>query len=499
MSNGGILKTSFGLLALIVASRLVAMVREILLADRIGMNAYTDAFNISQSAITFFTGIIGATCVSLVPILVASSKGGEQRRDQVFTSLFCIYMMVALAVAVLLTVFSPEICRLLGPNLSPEAQGIAADLLRIGFIKVNCVVAGSLFAYYLQSKSIFIASGLSSLVGGVVIVALLLATPDSTIYDYTAYSVVGFACQFIVPLPLMLKASYRPRLRKLLEVDALKNLIVASVPLMGAMMFLEIQTLVGRGIATGLGEGAASSLDYANKIVQLLYASITMSLNGVLFTRIAECAVDGDSSKASLYLAAGGRNQLIFMLPLIIILAFFGEPLIAILLQRGHFTAEDTSAVYFVLLGYLVGAWPYVFSDLFAKYYVSLKRYKTINAVNAVGYCISLVIVGPMSWLLGAMGISLSFAIAQLLIMCGFVFVYFTRDGNSSLADLLRDFASAKDFLPAGVLVVALLAYRIVVGTPTPASALIISIVLIAAYLALLKPLRIRVGFNGIS
>lgn len=495
----GIIQTSGLLLLITLVGRLLSMMREMLLAQSVGMNAYTDAFNVSQSAIALCTGAIGATCLALVPILVDAAKEGERRRNEVFTSLFFAYMLVSVVIAIVLSYFAEPICCALGPGMSAEFQQIAADLLRIGFVKVNCVVGASLFAYYLQSREVFAVSGLSSLLSSAVVVVLLLIDAQADIYDYTRYTVYGFVVQLVVPLPFLVRARYRPRLRSLLEHRALKLLLVASIPLMGSAMFLQVQTLVGRAIATGFGEGAASSVDYANKIIQLVYASVTMSLNSVLFTRIAESAAAGDSGKSSQLLVAGGRNQLLLLVPLLLLIVFFGRPLIALLFQRGEFTGDDTSEVYLVLLGYLIGAWPYVFSDLFTKYFVSIKRFRTVNIVNALGYGISIVLVYPAAALFGTPGISLSFSLAQIIILAGFMYVFIhSPQGNMRLTPV-KMIVGIKDLIPAVILFAVLEIWLVAFGEPGPIAALLLSAVFLGIYGVLLIAFRVRIGFKAVE
>ena len=497
--RGGVLWTSAFLLTITLSGRLLSMAREMLLAQRIGMNAYTDAFNVSQSAIAFCTGTIGATCLALVPILASVARDGERRRDETFTSIFIVYMLASVVIAAIVNIFALPICQALGPSMSVESQMIAAELLRIGFVKINCVVGGTLFAYYLQSREVFVVSGLAALISSAVVVVLLLANAQADIWDYTLYTVYGFVAQLVVPIPFLVKVRYRPRIRYLVERKAFKALLFASIPLMASTMFLQAQTMVGRAVATGFGEGAASSVDYANKLIQLVYASITLSLNSVLFTRLAESAASGDTNKTSRYLVTGGFNQLVFLIPLVLLALFFGRPLIALLFQRGAFTSEDTTAVYFVLLGYLPGAWPYVFSDLFSKYYVSLKKYKTINLVNGIGYGISLAIIYPAALLFGAPGISLSFSLAQVVIFAGFVWCFARREGRGNVQRYLAELTAPKDLVPSLVLLGALIVWRLVFGEPGPWAALFLAAGFLGLYCLLLLVFRVRVGFRGVE
>lgn len=499
MIGKGIAGTSLALLLFTVASRIMGMLREVLLASEIGMNAYTDAFNISQSGITLMTAIIGATCLSLVPLLLRSEKQSPERRDQVFTSLFCIYMLVSLVVAIALTLFSENICSFLGPSLSDDAQVLAGNLLRIGFFKINFVMASTMLSYYLQSRSIFIASSLSLFLGNCTVVALLLLMPSPSIYDYTFFTVVGLGVQPLVLLVPVLRVGYRPRIRKLFEVKAMRYLLIASMPFMASMLFFEIQTMAGRAVATSLGDGVTSSLDYAYKLVQMMCACVTMSLNTILFTKFSALAVKGELRETSRLLMLGGRVQFLLIAPAVLIMCFFGEPLIALVFQRGEFTAYDTHVVNLALRGYLLCIWPYVFCDLFTRFFVSIEKYKVVNITCAISYIISLSLIYPLSRCLGVFGISFSFTIAQIIMLVSYI-VYIGKDNNGKyIKKIISSLASWRDAIPLCILFVLLECFLMVIPESNHLPALGASCLAYIFYIAAMKLCGVRIALSDID
>ncbi len=409
INKKSVLSVSVVITCLTFAGKLLSMAREMLLAQEIGMNMLTDAFGISQNAIALFTGVLGATCSALVPILIdIEAKSGSERRDQVFTSIFLCYMAICLVLATILALFSVEIMGFIAPGFNEETTALAADLLKIGFVKINLIIAGSLFGYYLQSKEIYISTALGTLFSSAIVVILLLVTPSPTIQDYTFYTVVGFVFQAVTPIPFLIKVKYKPSIKRLFETQAVKTLLLACAPLILSLMFFEVQTLVGKSVASTIGEGSVSALDYSNKIYSLLYGTIIVSLNLVLFTKIAQSSKSGSLADSLKILVFGGRIQLIIVVPLVILLLIFGQQVISLLYERGNFLHEDTIEVYFALIGYVIGCWGAVFADLLTKYYVSIKHYRFISIANIAGYGLSFSLIIPLSNWLGVVGITVA-------------------------------------------------------------------------------------------
>lgn len=417
MKIASVLKTSFIMLGLTGVSRALSLIREMMIAHYIGMNSLTDAFNVSQSAITMVTTVLGACCLSLVPYLISNSKNEKASSNQLFSFLFLVFMAVCFVLAIFLALFSNEIATLLAPGFSRETVELAGDLLRIGFLKLNCIIAGTMFGYLLQSRQIFISTGIAAVAQNLVVVILIFTSNEPSIYEYTVYTVVGFAVQVIVLIPFVIKAGFSFTFEwGFGKFSVLSELIKSSFPLALVSVLFTLHFVFARIVASELGAGAVSSVDYASKIAQLAFALFTMSLNAILFTKIANLINESNKKQAMLYLLNGVKAQIALIVPLMAVLICFGNQIVAIVYQRGNFTEYDTFAVGSVLLGYSFAILGYVFNDLVSKYLTSTNQYKKINIINAVGYFFSFLVLFLFGKLFGLFGVSLSFALAQVII-----------------------------------------------------------------------------------
>lgn len=497
MKLKGILQISLVMVFLTIVARLLSLAREIVIADKIGMNILTDAFNVSQSAVTFATSILGASCAALVPLIIHFSKlqNGEKRRDQVFTSIFLAYMVIALIVAACFAIFAEPIIQFLAPGFEWETVELGAVLLRIGFLKINCVIAGTLFGYYLQSKRIFISTCIAAVLQSAVVVILLLLIPDPTIYDYTTFTVVGYFAQVITLIPFIISSGYRPSLKNVFEKEAFLKLLASSVPLAVSSVCFTLHFILARFIASSMDAGLISSIDYASKIAQLVFALFTMSINTVLLTYMSNARNKIISNPPHYYLIRGLKIQVLFAFPVVILLLIFGDSAVALLYQRGSFNSENTQEVAYVLCGYLLGCIGYIFNDLAAKYFVTVDNNRIINLSSIFGYGFSFILLVPLSTYLGTLGISLSFAIAQCLISV--IYVYTLR--RAFISYLKLEF-SIKKLFQVSLLLISFSLFAFVAGTIINHINLmlvtVVGLTLLVIYFVSVKFLKIKLNFN---
>lgn len=449
MKIASVLKASFIMLVLTGVSRALSLVREMMIAHYIGMNSLTDAFNVSQSAITMVTTVLGACCLSLVPYLISNSKNDKANSNQLFSFLFIVFMAICFVLAIIFAVFSNEIVALLAPGFTKETIELAGDLLRIGFLKLNCIIAGTMFGYLLQSRHVFIATGIAAVAQNFVVVVLIFVSGEPTIYEYTVYTVIGFVVQVVVLIPFVIRSGFAFAFEwGFNKKNALKELVRSSFPLALMSIFFTLHFVFARIVASELGAGAVSSVDYASKIAQLAFALFTMSLNAILFTKIANSVNEGNKKQALLYLLNGSKIQIAFITPLMVLLICFSNQIVAMVYQRGNFSEYDTFAVGSVLLGYGFAILGYVFNDLASKYLTSINQYKKINIINTIGYLVSFLVLFPFGKFFGLFGVSLSFALAQLII--AFLYILIIRKELSVAALNLGSFK--KDCLKLFVL-----------------------------------------------
>jgi putative peptidoglycan lipid II flippase len=150
-----------------------------------------------------------------------------------------------------------------------------------------------------------------------------------------------------------------------------RDVIRAAVPMMLGLGVLQVNTLfdgliasyptaVGGtilGVAYPLEEGAMAAVSFAQRLYQFPLGVFGIAVATAIFPALAR--LSGDDESFTRTVGRGLRLVVFIGLPASLGLILVREPLSAVILEGGDFTADDTQRVGFVLLGYAPAVWAY--------------------------------------------------------------------------------------------------------------------------------------------
>jgi putative peptidoglycan lipid II flippase len=188
---------------------------------------------------------------------------------------------------------------------------------------------------------------------------------------------------------------------------------------MVAVLFLVSGTsVVDQSIAAMLGSGSVSALNYGNKITALLTGVGSMALGTAVLPYFSRMVAVRDWSGIQHTLKTYTRLILLATIPLTLVLAYFSEPLVGLLFQRGAFTAADTRLVGQVQALYLLQIPCYVLSMLIVRLISSLKANSLLMWGAVISFFANVILDYVFALWLGVAGIALSTAVVVSISCC---------------------------------------------------------------------------------
>ena len=127
-------RTIFGATLLILffnlLSRLLGLVREMVIAHQFGVSAATDAYLVAFTLPNvLFTILTGALATVVVPVFNEyAARGQRDEAWRLFSSVFNLVLVTLLAATVVGIGLAPYLVKLLAPKLAPEVLALAAEL-----------------------------------------------------------------------------------------------------------------------------------------------------------------------------------------------------------------------------------------------------------------------------------------------------------------------------------------------------------------------------------
>jgi len=425
--------------AAFAVSRVLGLLREIIIAARFGtgetFDAYVAAFRIPD--LLFVVVMSGAFGAAFIPVFGGQLAKGDPDRAWRLASSLLTYTLIVLAMAGLITslVAEPLISRLIAPALAPETQQLAVNLTRLLLFSPLLLGLGAAGKGMLEAQDEFTLPAIAPILYNVGIIAGAIGlTPWIGIYGLAVGVILGAAGHAGIQFVRLARTGAQLRLSVARQVDGLGEVVRLMWPRVTGQVAAQANLIVLTNFASRLGAGRISALSYAQQLVLLPHGLLAMSLSTVIFPLLARQYELGrlDDLKATLSRALG---PLVFLtLPAVVSLIAFRTSIVQVVFQVGSFSPDSTAlvaeAVGFFALGLLARSVIEVVSRAF--YAMHDTRTPLLAALLAMGANIG------VSWLLasrlGHGGLALSSSITATLQMAALMTVLARRtDGVGAM------------------------------------------------------------------
>jgi putative peptidoglycan lipid II flippase len=370
---------------LTLISRILGFVRDILIAARLGAGIYADVFFVAFKLPNFFRSLFaeGAFSSAFVPIFsgMLATEGKAAARvfaDKVFT----ILLLVLLVFTLIMQFAMPVIMLVLAPGFAEDKEkfALAVHLTRITMPYLLCMSLVALCGGMLNSVGKFWAMAASPILLNLTMVAAILYLTHYTQTPAHALS-WGVAIAGVVQLVAIMVACQRAgllvRFRLPGKDSAVGRMLKNMVPGIVGSGIVQINLWVDTIIATLLPHGAVSLLYYADRVNQLPLAIIGTAMGTALLPLLSQQMRASDLEGAQKTQNRALEFGLLLTLPCTVMLIMTASPLIAVLFERGAFTAVETRGSAAALMAFSSGLPAFVMVKIFAPCFFAVHDTKT--------------------------------------------------------------------------------------------------------------------------
>jgi putative peptidoglycan lipid II flippase len=175
---------------------------------------------------------------------------------------------------------------------------------------------------------------------------------------------------------------------------------------------VQINVFVNTILATGQGTGAVSWLNYAFRLMYLPIGLFGVSIGTAALPEIARHAAVEDLPAIRRTVSDALRLMLMLNVPATIGLIVLARPIVSLILERGNFSAGDTSATAAALMWYAPGLLGYAIVKIASPTFYALRDSRTPVIVSAVSVALNVVLNLALVRAAGFRGLALGTAIA---------------------------------------------------------------------------------------
>src|SRR5665647_812118 len=338
-----LLKSLATISSLTLVSRILAFVRDVLIARVFGAGMATDAFFVAFKLPNLLRRLFaeGAFSQAFVPIFgeYRNRRGHEETQllvDHVTTMLAIILFVVTL----IGIIAAPVIVYISAPGFAKDAAkfDLTVQLLRITtpyifFISLVAVAAGILNTY----NKFWVPAFAPILLNICFISAALWLAPyfDPPILALAwAVFVAGFV-QLAFQVPFLKKIGMLPSIRFNWNDAGMRRVIRQMGPAVFGVSIGQISLLINTIFASFLVAGSVSWLYYADRLMEFPSGILGVALGAILLPSLSKCHADNNTAEYSKLLDCGLRLTVMLTLPAALALGMIAVPLLATFFQRG--------------------------------------------------------------------------------------------------------------------------------------------------------------------
>ena len=370
-------------MAAFVLSNLVGLVRQILVSRTFGTTAELDAFNAASTYPDLIFSLVagGALASAFIPILTGFLAEGNRRDGWYLSSSIINIIFLILSLLSLLSIaLAPQIVStILAPEYSPAQQALTADLLRILLIAPTVFGISGILMGILNAHQVFLWSALApSMLWTGMIIGVLVLAPELGIFGLAWGYVLGAFLHLGIQIPAVLGLPARKYFATFgLKFKAVREVGRLMGPRLLGVAAVQINFVVNTILATSMIVGSLTSLKYAWAIMSMPQVVIAQSIAIAALPTFSAQVATGKIAEMRGSLAATLRGVILLSLPATAGLIILRQPIIAMLFERGAFTAQSTELVSWALLWYSVGLLGHGVVELLSRAFYALQDTKT--------------------------------------------------------------------------------------------------------------------------
>ena len=410
-----------------IASRLLGLVRDQVLAFYFGAGDANDAFRIASRLPNLVRDLFaeGAMSAAFVPTFTRHlTLHGRERAWRLASSVINALLLVTGALVVAGIIFAEPLVRLFASGFAevPGKIELTIYLTRIVFPFLTLAAVAAVLMGMLNSLGHFFVPALSPAMFNVAIIVMSLAlvpiAPSLGVHPITIVAVatlVGGVGQLALQWPPLKREGFQYRPVLDLKDEGLHRVLLLMGPGTIGMAATQINVLVNSVLATGEGTGAVTWLEFAFRLMYLPIGLFGVSIATAATPAISRMVAENDFVRIRSTLANALGLMMFLNVPATAGLIILARPIIAVIFEHGEFKAADTVATAAALQLYAIGLVGYSIVRIISPTFYALQRSRVPVMVSAGSVLVNVLLNLALVRAMGYRGLALGTSISAIL------------------------------------------------------------------------------------
>jgi len=428
-----------------LASRLLGLARDIVIARVFGAGPMTDAFFVAYRIPNLLRRLLaeGALSTAVIPVftetLTTGTREGFARMVRAVTGAAIVALVAASALGVIL---APWILAVMaaGWRTNPPLFGLAVSLTRLMFPYLLLVGLAALAMGALNAHHRFFTAALGPAVLNIAMIAAVVtlsARMTPPIMSLAVGVLVGGLGQLAVQLPELRRLGVPLAPSAELSHPAVKEIGHRLWPAVFALSAVQVTVVINTWLASWLRAGTVSYLYYADRVMEFPLGVFGIALATAALPSMSAQAARGDTEGLRVALRFALRLSAFIAVPATVGLVVLGGPIVRMLFQRGEFSVAEALFTTQALAGYAVGLPAFSATRIAAQTFYALGDTRTPVAVGFASVAANVALALALMWPLQHVGLALASSLSAYVNLFGLYWLLRRRLGPLGGLELL--------------------------------------------------------------
>lgn len=421
-----------------LVSRVLGLIRDVVIAHLLGVSAGTDAFFVAFRIPNFFRRLFaeGAFNQAFVPVLSEYKTQGPLAASQLLLNrvagtlggiLFWVTVVCVLASPLLIMLFAP------GFGDDPEKRDLAVEMLRITFpylffISLTAFAGGILNTWNRFAVPAFTPVLLNlCLIGAALFLTPLFVEPRMAVGLAWGVLIAGVV-QLLFQLPFLWRLGLLPRPTFFWHDPGVQKILKLMLPALFGVSVSQINLLLDTVLASLLVTGSVTWLYYSDRLAELPLGVFGIAIATVILPSLSKKHAAQSKEAFSRTLDWAMKLVLFIGWPSALAIAVLSQPLLFSLFQYGEFSAADVGMAAQSLMAYSTGLLAFMSIKILAPGFYARQDTKAPVKIGIITLVANMVLMLALIMPLKHAGLALATSLAAWL-NAGLLYRGLRRDG----------------------------------------------------------------------
>ncbi|EKF74483.1 MviN family membrane protein [Alcanivorax hongdengensis A-11-3] len=363
--RGGLLASTAVVASMTMLSRVLGLVRDVVIARMLGASAGADAFFVALKIPNFMRRLFaeGAFNQAFVPVLSEYRSQGSLAATKLLVDRVAGTLGGVLVLVTLLGVLAaPGFIWLFAPGFGddPHKRALAVEMLRLTFPYLLFIALTAFAGGILNTWNRFAVPAFTPVLLNLSLIGCaLFLTPyfaDDRMAVALAWGVlIAGVVQLLFQLPFLARLNLLPVPRMAWQDPGVRKIMRLMAPALFGASVYQLNSLINTILASLLQTGSVTWLYYTDRLIELPLGIFAVAIGTVILPSLSKKHAEASTEAFSRTLDWAIRLVLLIGLPAALALLALAEPLLSTLFQYGEFSAFDVTMTAASLRAYSAG------------------------------------------------------------------------------------------------------------------------------------------------